>query len=154
MNLRRLVCPVDFSECSERGLAYAMDLGKQFGAVVDLLHVYQLPAYSLPDGGVIAGPETVAQLSDGLQAQLDAAAAPWQAAGATVHTHLAEGVPYLEIVNFAQRQAADLIVMASHGRTGFGHLLLGSVAERVVRTAQVPVLTVRGNRAQPASKPR
>ena len=57
--------------------------------------------------------------------------------------HLAEGVPYLQIVQVAKQQQADLIVIGTHGRTGLSHMMLGSVAERVVRTSEVPVLTIR-----------
>jgi nucleotide-binding universal stress UspA family protein len=140
--IRRILCPVDFSEPSERALDFAVELAPKFGAELHLVHVYQLPVYALPDGAVMVGPEFTAQVTTELGKALEALAAPRRSAIESLQTHLVEGVPYREIHRMAEELGADLIAMGTHGRTGIRHLLLGSVAERVVRTAKVPVLTV------------
>lgn len=138
--IRRILCPVDFSPDAERALDYGIELAQALGAEIDLLHVYQLPVYALPDGAMMAGPEFTAKVTTELQQALTALAE--KKAAAKPKTHLREGVPYREIVAMSEELEADLIVMGTHGRTGIKHLLLGSVAERVVRTSQVPVITV------------
>jgi len=138
--IRRILCPVDFSEPSENALDYAVDLASKFGADVQLVHVYQLPVYALPDGAMMAGPEFTTKVTGELQKALKDLAE--KKTGATVETHLVEGIPYKEVVRLAGELEADLIVMGTHGRTGIKHLLLGSVAERVVRSSRIPVITV------------
>ncbi|MBZ0122027.1 MAG: universal stress protein [Sandaracinaceae bacterium] len=140
-DIRRILCPVDFSEPSDRAFEYALDFATKFGAEVHLVHVYQLPVYALPDGAMMAGPELTVKITDELSQALKAQAgkAP---AGSKVQTHLVEGIPYREVTRLAEELGCDLIVMGTHGRTGIKHLLLGSVAERVVRTAKVPVITI------------
>lgn len=139
-DIRRILCPVDFSPPSERALDFAIELGQRLGAEIHLVHVYQLPVYALPDGAMMAGPEFTTRVTTEMQRALtDLAEAK---ASANPETHLVEGVPYREIVRMSEELGADLIVLGTHGRTGIRHLLLGSVAERVVRSAKVPVITV------------
>jgi nucleotide-binding universal stress UspA family protein len=139
ISIRRILCPVDFSETSDRALAYAIELGKRFEADVHVVHVYQLPVYAMPDGALVAGPEALAALSTRLQKDLNDLA---KRTPGIAKTHLLEGVPHSEIDELAKKISADLIVMGTHGRTGLSRALIGSVAEKVVRTAPVPVLTV------------
>lgn len=138
--IRRILCPVDFSTPSERALDFALDLAESLGAEVELAHIYQLPVYALPDGAMMAGPEFTVRVTNELQKSLNELAA--RRPGKKLRTHLVEGVPYREVVRLAEELEADVIVMGTHGRTGIRHLLLGSVAERVVRSAKVPVITV------------
>ena len=139
-----IVAAVDFSETSDHAVEQAVDLASRLGAKLHLVHVYQLPVYALPDGAVMAGAEFVNQLTDELQKQLDAQVERHKKSQIAIDAHLLRGVPHTEVVRFAKEDAkADLIVMGTHGRTGLEHLLLGSVAERVVRTSPIPVLTVR-----------
>ncbi len=138
--IRRILCPVDFSPPSERALDFAIDLAKTVNAEIHLLHVYQLPVYALPDGAMMAGPEFTTRVTTETQKALNELAE--SKASANPKTHLVEGVPYREIVRMSEELGADLIVLGTHGRTGIRHLLLGSVAERVVRSAKVPVITV------------
>lgn len=142
--IRRILCPVDFSEPSEQALRYAIDLAQRFGASVKLLHVYQIPTYALPDGALLARPDFLAELTTELQKQMDALIRRYNDHGVSLEGEVREGIPFQEIDRVAEDEHADMIVMATHGRTGLKHVLLGSVAERVVRTAKVPVLTVRG----------
>ncbi len=138
--IRRVLCPVDFSPHSESAVQFAVELAQKLGADVHLLHVYQLPVYALPDGAMMAGPEFTTKVTTELQKALTSLAKKFEAA--KLETHLVEGVPYREVVRMSDELHADLIVMGTHGRTGLRHLLLGSVAERVVRSSKVPVVTV------------
>jgi universal stress protein A len=140
ISIRRILCPVDFSPTAEHALRYGLELARGMGAELHLLHVFQLPIYAMPDGALIAAPEQVATLSDRLQEELNKMAAAFP--GVT-KSYLLEGVPHREIDALAKKIGADLIVMGTHGRSGLAHLLIGSVAERVVRSSPVPVLTVR-----------
>jgi nucleotide-binding universal stress UspA family protein len=107
-----------------------------------LLHVIELPAY--PHEGFVP-PGGAAMLLEDLerQARLDLAEILPHAENAEVTRQVVMGTPYREIVRVAAAEEVDLIVMATHGRTGLSHLFMGSVAERVIRTAPCPVLTMR-----------
>jgi nucleotide-binding universal stress UspA family protein len=142
-DIKHILCPVDFSETSEHSLRYAIDLASRLGATVELVHVYQLPTYALPDGAILARPDFVANLTTELQKQLDELIRRYSGHGVELRGRVVEGMAFAEIDRVAEEGGASLIVMGTHGRTGMKHLLLGSVAERVVRTSKVPVLTVR-----------
>ncbi len=138
--IRRILCPVDFSPHSDHAVDFAVELAQRLGAEVHLLHVYQLPVYALPDGAMMAGPEFTTKVTTELQKALGEVAK--KVTAMTVQTHLVEGVPYREVVRMSEELKADLVVVGTHGRTGIRHFLLGSVAERVVRSSKVPVITV------------
>ncbi|MFW6050154.1 MAG: universal stress protein [Myxococcota bacterium] len=140
---KRILVGVDFSDTSTHALAYAADLAEKLGASLDVVHAYQLPVYALPDGAVMAGADFTARLTDDLQRELDRTVEPYGKRGLAVERHLVRGTPHEEIVRRAREDGAEMIVVGTHGRSGLEHLLLGSVAERVVRTAPIPVLTVR-----------
>ena len=142
LRVHRILCPVDFSLHSEAAATFAAALARKFGAELHVVHAWQMPVYAFPDGGVILGPDVVAQVTDDLQKNLDALAARHATDGLVVKKHLLQGIPDREIVRVADEVGADWIVIGTHGRTGLSHLLLGSVAERVVRTAKVPVWTI------------
>ncbi len=142
-NIERILCPVDFSDTSEHALRYAIDLASRLGAGVRLVHAYQLPTYALPDGALLARPDFVAELTTELQKQLDELIRRYSGHGVELGGKIVEGLAFQEINRVAEEEKADMVVMGTHGRTGMKHLLLGSVAERVVRTSKLPVLTVR-----------
>lgn len=141
--IRRILVPVDFSAPSDNATEYALWLAKELGAELELMHSYSLPVYALPDGGVMVGPEYAARVSSAAQDSLDASVARYSGQGVTVRAHLTEGIPHEEVARLVEELDAQMVVMGTHGRAGMRHLLLGSVAERVVRTSKVPVLTVR-----------
>lgn len=141
--IRTIVCPVDFSPGSEGAAAYAIALADKLGAVVHLVHVYPLGTFVGPDGGLVLTPQMVAQLSEQSLAALRKIAAPYTDAGRKVDVHVVDGAPATEVLEVAARLGADLLVIGTHGRTGLSRMLLGSVAERIVRTSPIPVLTVR-----------
>lgn len=141
--IRRILCPIDLSETSKPVFEYAVALAAQLGAELELLHVYQLPAYALPEGGLEISAGLEVELENRLQQQLDAFVKHSTDTSVKITTVLGKGIPYVEITHAAKQRKADLIVIGTHGRTGLAHLLLGSVAERVVRTSEVPVLSIR-----------
>jgi nucleotide-binding universal stress UspA family protein len=143
MEIRQILAPTDFSESSKQAVTYAYALAQKFGARLLLLHIVQeLPPYI----GYIppAGAATVLEHVQG-QARLDLAELVPNVKGVPVEVtcQAVIGTPYVKIVEIAQEEKANLIVMATHGRTGFRHFIMGSVAERVVRTAPCSVLTIR-----------
>lgn len=141
--IRTIVCPVDFSPGSSTATEYAMSLAETLGASVHLLHVYPLGTFVGPDGGLVLTPQMVKQLSEQSLEALRKLAAPYERPGRVVEVHVRDGAPADETVRFAQGVNADLIVLGTHGRTGISRMFLGSVAERIVRTSPIPVLTVR-----------
>lgn len=141
--IRSILSPVDFGAGSDHALETALDLAKAVGATVQLLHVYQIPVYGFPDGAFLAGPEIAARLSDAAQKGLDGVVQRIAARGVKVEGHLRQGNPPDEICAVATQLGVDLIVLGTHGRKGIAHALMGSVAERVVRTSNIPVLSVR-----------
>lgn len=138
----RILCPLDFSPPSDRAVAYAIDLAQQLHAKIDFLHTWELPAYALPEGMMVFGPEVVASIEIEVMKKIDERVAAWPTKGLEITKHVEEGSASLHIVRAATHLGADLIIMGTHGRTGVAHLVMGSVAERVVRTSHVPVLTV------------
>ncbi len=148
LSLKKILVPTDFSDCADDALRLAQEIAGKFQGTITLLHVYQIPAYPLAEGTFVGGPQVTAEIVKDILAALEKAK---QEAGTAVPitTQIAEGVPYLEIARVAREGRYDLVVIGTHGRTGLRHLLLGSVAERVVRTAACPVLTVRGAGTQP-----
>jgi nucleotide-binding universal stress UspA family protein len=141
--IRRILCPVDLSETSKPAFEYAVALAAQLGAELELLHVYQSPAYALPEGGLEIPVGLEVELENRLQQQLDAFVKHSTDISVKITTVLGKGIPYVEITHAAKQRQADLIVIGTHGRTGLAHLLIGSVAEWVVRTSEVPVLSIR-----------
>jgi len=141
---RRILWPTDFSGTAKAALPYAVEMAANAGAELVLLHVLTPPV-------AYAGPEIPGALWGELQQRNRAAAreeirkiaAELKDAKIRVHTVLADGVPFDQILRVAKRLRCDLIVIATHGRTGLSHVLMGSVAENVIRRAPCPVLTVR-----------
>jgi nucleotide-binding universal stress UspA family protein len=144
MEFRHILAPTDFSEYSKTAVASALELAKKFGAKLTILHVVEPPPY--PIEGYVPPNLSTTFLEDlERQASQDLAQVVPEAEAANVEVArlVTVGTPYRRIIDTAEAQQVDLIVMATAGRTGFSHLLLGSIAERVVRTASCPVLTIR-----------
>ena len=135
INIQKILCPVDFSKPGRYAFDYACAVAKRHGASLELLHVVEASAYAeddMPPGKV--------SYEQSLQMQLEEWA---KQASCPADTHLITGIPCVDIVKHATEMHADMIVIGTHGRTGLKHMLIGSVAERVVRSASCPVLTVR-----------
>jgi nucleotide-binding universal stress UspA family protein len=141
--VKKILVPTDFSELSGEAVATAVAFAKSFGATIDLVHVFVEPAYILPPPIDMATfPFDLAQILDRVQIGLDTERDRVKDTGVTVTTTTLSGRAAPEIVAHAKKTGADLIVMGTHGRSGFQHALLGSVAERVLRHSPCPVLVV------------
>lgn len=141
-SFKKILCPVDFSDNSLAALDYATDFARQNNGQLILLHVIENP---LADQYEPKGQNFYAEVEHALEKskQMLADAERTHAADVPCEIVAKRGNPYEEIVDLASAQQADVIVMSTHGRTGPQRLLIGSVAEKVVRAAACPVLTVR-----------
>jgi len=141
MNIKRILLPTDFSEYNSAALDFASRLASESGAVLHILHVddaIDLNA-ALGDAGFLYGTEEdhCREVKDRLAKVVPTVP------GVVCEHHYVTGSPLTEILRFAERQEVDLIVMGSHGRTGLARLLMGSIAEGVMRRAKCPVLVVK-----------
>jgi nucleotide-binding universal stress UspA family protein len=143
--VKRILVPTDFSPASDIAFAYALDLAAREGAAVHLLHVLDAAGFAAayPDGIYVELPALREQSIRAAKMKLADAAKRCAASNVLATTEVLIGVPAGSITAEANARGTDLIVMGTHGRGAVAHFLLGSVAERVVRTAQCPVLTVR-----------
>jgi nucleotide-binding universal stress UspA family protein len=148
MSWKTILVPHDFSASANHAAAIARDVAKLHGASLVLLHVIDLPYQIQPDT-VIVPESTGAPINvkdyafAGAESHMNDLAARLGKDGVATKIIVRFGSPVEEINNVAGETKSDLIVMGTHGRTGVKHLLVGSVAERVVRTSNVPVLTIR-----------
>lgn len=134
----------DFSHHSDRALAVAADLARRYEASLSVLHVHEPELYPSSETFLLRRSDELPQVLEALALKLRHIGEQLSALGALmVDTQVRSGKAATELVGYAAEGGYDLIVMATHGRTGLGHALLGSVAERVVRSASCPVLTVR-----------
>jgi nucleotide-binding universal stress UspA family protein len=143
--ISRILVPVDFSPHASRALQYATTLATQYGARIELLHVIEDPVTSgawSSEVYIANMPELLASLTANATRRLEELKATLPAS-IVADTEVIVGHPAATIPEHAQDGRFDLIVMGTHGRSGLSHLVMGSVAERVVRRAQCPVLTVR-----------
>jgi nucleotide-binding universal stress UspA family protein len=144
MEIRQILAPTDFSEFSKYALEYAYELARKFGAKLLLLHVVELPAF--PIEGYVpqrVGVPLIEDLKRQWSLELEGILPVAEGIKIEITRRVVTGTPYRKIVEIAEAEKVDLIVMATRGRTGLSHLVMGSVAERVVRTASCPVLTIR-----------
>ena len=139
---KRILVPTDFSDYATKATRVALDLAQRYDATITLVHIDDPLLFGFPDG-YPAPAEARRLLQEELQQQLAAAKADAELVKpGGVETRLIEGLPATALCEFA-RSGFDLIVMGTHGRSGIARVLLGSVAERVVRHAPCPVLTIR-----------
>ena len=145
-SVRRVLHPSDFSSASRGAFAKAVDIARDNKAELILLHVRALAIPMMGDGYV--SPQVYQQFEDAsrtsAEKQMEKLVGEAKKRGVRARGLVSEGVAHEQIVRAARGQKADMIVMGTHGRTGVSKLFLGSVAGRVISTAPVPVLTVRG----------
>ncbi len=139
---KRILVATDFSDASEVALDYAIGLAKPLGAKITILHAYELPIYGFPDGALIATAEMAVTIMNGAQAGVQAMCKKREGCGVELSQVVRQGVAWEEVHRVADEVGADLIVVGTHGRKGLSHALLGSVAEKIIRTATRPVLTL------------
>ncbi|MCD8553559.1 universal stress protein [Seleniivibrio sp.] len=145
INVNKILYPTDFSDPSAYALNYAAEMAKLFDAELELLHVMldesQLVSFYLPQ---ITVQNLAKDMEDGATAKLQEFIANAKVLEGVKYKYtMAKGIADEEIVRVAQESGTDLIVIGTHGRTGFEHVLFGSTAEKVVRKAPCPVLSVR-----------
>ena len=147
MKIERILVPVDFSDCARAAVRYGLSLAERLGAEVEILHVYEPPYYvgdmmvQPPDAAAVSvhdyvrnqSEKLLAEMIDGIEAVADAGPRRVLVAGNPAAIVAEKGADF------------DLVVMGTHGRTGLGHLLMGSVAEKVLRHCKTPVLVVRAS---------
>lgn len=146
MNIRikKVLLPCDFSDCAAAATPYACEIAAKFDAELHLLHILETHISGTPQFVMgLALPRFVHESKAAAEKSLAELLQPSWCVGRDVVYAARDGVPKSEIVGYAHDHQIDLIVLATHGRTGLSHIVMGSVAESVVRTAPCPVLTVR-----------
>jgi nucleotide-binding universal stress UspA family protein len=138
--IKHLLVPTDFSETAERALFVGIDLARMFGARVTLLHVWTIPATAYSEGIYFPVDEVERAAREALEEVHARARREYP----NVDAVLRLGLDYMQILEVVKEHDVDFVCMGTHGRRGLTRLLLGSVAEKVVRLCPVPVLTVRG----------
>ena len=142
--IERILIPTDFSESSRYALKYAVDLNAVFGARLFLLHILQdfteFSEYNLSPSIL---PQLYLEFEENAAKRLEEMVNTLVPSEMHCDTYILHGVPFFEIIQFAQREKADLIVIGSRGRTGIKQVLFGHTAEKVVKKASCPVLTVK-----------
>jgi nucleotide-binding universal stress UspA family protein len=138
---KRIVVGTDFSPYAEAALDYAIALARPLGAEIVVVYAYEVPVYAFPDGALITGDliDRLAKVSDEAMRDL---LKKRTSSGVAIRGLVRSGAAWQEIDRVADEEKADLVVIGTHGRRGLARMVLGSVAERVVRTSHCPVLTV------------
>lgn len=155
VQLRRILFATDFSDPANKAFEYAIALGEQFGCELHLLHIVPKITMPLPDSTntwTLPASEQKLELEEAQSRLRKVIGSEWKGEYRVVEVARV-GDPVEEIVKYAKEQEIDLIVLGTHGHTGFAHLLLGSVTEKVVRLAMCPVLTVHPQGHQFLCKP-
>jgi len=147
MGIQRIMIPVDYSENSKAALNYGADLAVSFGASLDIIHVWDRPTY-LTDAVMVSRPgeahKPIGELiRENAQHDMNEFLAQVNLpSGVPVSSRLLAGEPASALLAEMKKGEHDLVVLSTHGRTGLAHLLLGSIAEKLVRLSPIPVLTV------------
>jgi nucleotide-binding universal stress UspA family protein len=144
---KQILVPIDFSPYSEHALDYALMLAHQLDATVNLVNVVGIPASGAPEIGLAFTASMIDKMTVDNQQALDKLAAQHRNGSRIGKVIVHAGDARDAILHTAEQIGADLIIMGTHGRRGLSRALLGSVAETIVRTSNVPVLTVRGKKA-------
>ena len=144
LTISRILVPIDFSAHSRAALRYAIPLAEQFGASLCLVYVVEPTIYPADLGfGQVVYPNIEEELGEKGAAELKSIISREIPRGVKASSRVRTGKPHQEILLEAEDQGADLVVIATHGHTGVEHMLFGSTAERIVRNAKCPVMTIR-----------
>lgn len=143
INIKNILCPIDYSVYSEMALKYAIEFAEKYQAKLYLMHVLDIRVYDINDPDLynvnIVDTETIDKLKERLLRCVNEDTK----GRISVEAIIIQGVPFAEIIKASRDYKIDLIVLGTHGRTGLSHAIMGSVAEKVVRKAPCPVLTIR-----------
>ncbi len=139
----KIVCPVDFSEFTDEIIEYGVSIARKFDAEIHLLHVIPNLNYFTPYESFLT-PENLVTMERSIEQEIER---DFQKTVAKIPVPIKKviktGVTFVEILDYIKAEKIDLVVMGTHGRSGFEHILLGSVAEKIIRRSPCPVLTVR-----------
>lgn len=142
--IKKILVPIDFSDYSKNALKYATQFAKQFNAKIYLIYVVEPMIYPADFSmGQVAIPSTDIDLHSRAEEELTKLSKDIVSGNLQVEILIKTGKPFVEIIETASANDIDLIIIATHGHTGVEHLLFGSTAEKVVRKAPCPVLTLR-----------
>jgi universal stress protein A len=140
---KKIVCPVDFSEFTDEIIEYAVSIAKEYDAELHLLHVIPNLNYFTPYESFLT-PENLVAMERNIEKEIEKDFQKIiKKIPIPVTKVIRTGVTFVEIVDYIKTEKIDLVVMGTHGRSGFEHILLGSVAEKIIRRSPCPVLTVR-----------
>ena len=144
LEIKKILVPIDFSDYSKNSLKYAANFADQFNSEITLIYVVE-PVIYPPDFsmGQIAIPSVNAEWDLKAKEELEKLGKQEIPAGTKVSIRIKTGKPFIEIIDTAAEENVDLIIIATHGHSGVEHILFGSTAEKVVRKAPCPVLTLR-----------
>ncbi len=146
IQLRKILVPTDFSEFSQPALTYGCAIAARFDAQLHLLHVVPDPAMLVPESHAFSveamQAQSAALVADARQ-QIEQLPPDGWDNGQPIAREVRTGAVFLEIIGYAREHEIDLLVIGTHGRTGLMHVLMGSVAEKIVRKSPCPVLTVK-----------
>jgi universal stress protein A len=158
IEIRRILVPMDFSECSRRGLRYAVAMAERFGSEIVLVHAIEAPLNLPPQTLVRLDPEGPAMpimdyVREAADRRLNAMLAELSLASIPAQGVISVGDVRDIVLESAKTHNVDMIVMGTNGRKGLRHLLIGSVAEDIVRRSEVPVLTTRMHEEHSSAPP-
>jgi nucleotide-binding universal stress UspA family protein len=140
---KKILCPVDFSRFTQDFINYAADLAKKYGAELHVMHVVPTMTYFTPYESFLT-PENLIAIEKNIQDEVeDNFEELLKDQDIPTKKVIKTGVPFVEIVAYAKSENVDLIVMGTHGHSGIEHILIGNVAEKVVRKSPCPVMTIR-----------
>ncbi|HOJ43210.1 MAG TPA: universal stress protein [Syntrophorhabdaceae bacterium] len=140
---KKILCPVDFSEYTESIVAYAVEIAKRFDSELHLLHVIPNLSYFTPYESFMT-PENIIALERNIEKEIEK---DFDKIAKKINIPfkkvIKSGIAFVEIIDYIKEESISLVVMGTHGRSGIEHILIGSVAEKVVRKSPCPVLTIR-----------
>lgn len=145
IKINRILAATDFSECSDHALRYACEFAEVFGAELHLIHVNEPPTamYSEFGIGYVGVHEIEDDLKNATEAKLNTMPEPQWQKKLNITRAVLMGTPFVEVIRYAKEHDIDMMVVGTHGRGAIAHMLMGSTAEKLVRKAPCPVLTVR-----------
>ena len=140
---KKILCPVDFSQFTQDVINYAVDLAKKYGAELHVLHVVPNMTYFTPYESFLT-PENLVVIEKNIQDEVEKKFTRLlKHDDVPTKRAIRTGAPFVEIIDYAKTESIDLIVMGTHGHSGLEHILIGNVAEKVVRKSPCPVMTIR-----------